>query len=108
MLPSVSELADAIAAVLRAWEGPLRASSIQPVSRTPETVQSLLDAGEAVVAFEILCDNVYESDVEVPSSLLLDLSGAAARAGADPGRIGPLLGQNRSSSSATGHSRRLG
>lgn len=88
----MSELADAIGVVLRACEGPLCASAIEPVSRTPDTVQSLLNAGEDMVAFEVLCDNLYEDDIEAPRSLLLDLSGAAARVGASPGRIEPLLG----------------
>lgn len=88
----MSELADAIEAVLRACEGPLRASTIEPVSQTPDTVRSLLNAGETVLAFEILCDNLYEDDIEAPGFLLLDLSGAAARAGASLGRIEPLLG----------------
>lgn len=91
LLP-VTEFADAIGAVLRACEAPLRASTIEPVSRTPETLQSLLDAGEDEVAFEVLCDNLYEDDIEVPHSLLTALSDAAKRAGASPGRIDPLLG----------------
>ena len=91
LLP-VSDLGNAVESVLRACEGDLRASSIEPVSRTPETVQSLLDAGEDEVAFEILCDNLYEDDIEVPRSLLLAMSEAAERVGASPGRIAPLLG----------------
>jgi len=81
------ELANAIEAVLRASESDLRASSIEPVSRTPETVRSLLDAGEEGVAYEILCDNLYEDDIAVPRPLLLDLRDCAQRVGANPGDI---------------------
>lgn len=88
----VSELASAIEAILRARESELHASPTEPVSRTPETVRSLLDAGEDVVAYEILCDNLDEEDIDVPRSLLLDLSDSAQRVGASPGRIEPLLG----------------
>jgi hypothetical protein len=88
----MSDLADAISAVVRACDAQLRASTIEPVSRTPETVQSLLDAGEDGVAFEILCDNLHEDDIEVPRALLLDLGDAAQRVGSGTRRIEPLLG----------------
>lgn len=87
----VTDLGDAVEAVLRACEEELRDSSIEPVSRTPESVRSLLDAGEDVVAYEILCDNLYEDDIQVPRPLLLHLSDAAGRAGVDPGRLAPLF-----------------
>jgi hypothetical protein len=87
----VTELGGAVEAVVRACEEELWASSIEPVSRTPESVRSLLDAGEDVVAYEILCDNLYEDDIPVPRPLLLALSGAVSRAGVDPGRLAPLF-----------------
>lgn len=88
----VTELAVAIDAVLRECESELRGSSIETVSSTPETVQSLLDAGEDVVAYEILCDNLQEDGVEVPRAGLLDLRDEAQRVGASSRRIQPLLG----------------
>ena len=92
ILIPVSDLGDSSRAVLHACEVQLRASTIEPVSRTPKTVRSLLDAGEDVGAFEILCGNLPEDDIEVPRCLLLDLSDATQRVGASPGRIEPLLG----------------
>ena len=92
ILLSVSELSDAIEAVLRACDAQLRAPAIETVNRTPENVRALLGAGEDGVAFEILCENLYEDDIEVPRSLLLDLNEAAQRVGAAPGYIEPLLG----------------
>lgn len=88
----MSDLADAVDAVLRACEDELTASSVEPVSRTPETVRSLLRAGEDVIAYEVLCDNLYEDDVRVHRPLLLGLADAAKQAGVDPGRLAPLLG----------------
>lgn len=87
----MTDLGDAVDAVVRACEAELRASSIAPVSRTPESVRSLLDAGEDVVAYEILCDNLYEDDVQVPRPVLVALSDAVDRAGVDPGRLAALF-----------------
>ena len=88
----MTDLGDAAEAVVRACEAELRASSIEPVRRTPESVRSFLDAGEDVVAYEILCDNLYEGDVQVPRRLLLALSDTVDRAGVDPGRLARLFG----------------
>lgn len=88
----MSELGSAIEAILRACDRALRASTIESLTRTPEAVRVLLDAGEDVVAYEILCNNLYEDDVEVPRALLLALGEAAHRAGASARHIEPLLG----------------
>lgn len=66
-----------VSAVLRLSEQALLASSIEPVSRSPETVRSLLDAGEPVVAYEILCDNLYEDDIAVLSAPATEMQQAA-------------------------------
>lgn len=84
-------LALAVEAVLLASEQDLLTSSIEPVSRTPETVRSLLNAGEPEVAYEILCDNLYEDDISVARHLLLQLREVAIGLGADSKRLAPLL-----------------
>jgi hypothetical protein len=77
--------------VLHATRQVLATSSIEAVSRTPETVQSLLDAGESGVAYETLCDNLYEDDIPVPRELLLRLHKEVSVAGLDAGRVAALL-----------------
>ncbi len=88
----MNELADAIEAVLRSCGDRLAASTLETVRRTPATVRSLLAVGEDALAYEALCDNVFEDAVPVPRPLLLDLRAAAVRAGADPDRTDCLLG----------------
>lgn len=84
-------LTAAVAAVLQATADDLANSSIEPVSRTSESVQSLLDAGEPGVAYEILCDNLYEDDIPAPRQLLVQLQREAVVAGMDGGRAAVLL-----------------
>ncbi|MCM0622873.1 hypothetical protein [Nocardioides bruguierae] len=85
------ELASAIEAVLWASASDLHASSIDSVSRTPETVRSLLGAGEESLAYETLCDNLHEDDIAVPRPLLVDLRDSAQNVGVDPGRVDALM-----------------
>ena len=87
----MTALADAVAALLVATEATLRESHLEPVSRTPDTVAELLRAGEDVVAYETLRDNLYEDDVDAPVHLLHAVRSAAREAGADVTRIAPLL-----------------
>ena len=84
-------LTAAVAALLRATQEDLVNSSIEPVSRTPESVRSLLDAGESGVAYEILCDNLYEDDIPVPRELLVRLHAEVTAAGLDAERVVVLL-----------------
>jgi hypothetical protein len=84
-------LTTAVAAVLQATAGDLANSSIEPVSRTPESVQSLLDAGEPGVAYEILCDNLFEDHISAPRHLLVQLQREAVIAGVDGGWVAALL-----------------
>ena len=84
-------LTAAVAAVLQATIEDLANSSIEPVSRTPESVHSLLDAGEPGVAYEILCDNLYEDNIPAPRHLLVQLQREAVAAGMDGGRVAALL-----------------
>lgn len=87
----MSELSDAVEAVLRAAKGRLRDSDVPPVARTPEEVATLLAAGEDVVAYETLAENLYEDDIVVSRELLSSLRTAAQRAGADVALIETLL-----------------
>jgi hypothetical protein len=87
----VTRLAEAVTAVLDAASGNLAASAHEPVARTPETVASLLHAGEDVVAYEVLCDNLYEDDITVPRALLVTLRDAVKQVSADPARVDALL-----------------
>ncbi|MFC0221015.1 hypothetical protein [Nocardioides zeicaulis] len=84
-------LTSAVAAVLRATQEDLASSGIEPVSRTPESVKSLLDAGEPGVAHEILCDNPHEDEIPAPRDLLTQLQREVRAAGLDDGRVGVLL-----------------
>jgi hypothetical protein len=64
-----------------------------PISSTPSSVRGLLAAqGEDVVAYEILCDNLYEIDARPPAGFGRELRQAVADAGADPSRADLLLG----------------
>lgn len=91
MIEGMDELTAAVASVLHATHQDLADSSIETVSRTPETVQSLLDAGESGVAYEILCDNLYEDDIPAPRDLLLRLRQEVSVAGLDASRVAALL-----------------
>jgi hypothetical protein len=84
-------LTAAVAAVLEATHEDLANSSIEPVSRTPESVRSLLDAGEPGVAYETLCDNLYEDHIPAPRELLVQLQREVGAAGMDAGRVDALL-----------------
>lgn len=83
-------LGAAIARILDSTEASLIASEIPAVARTPESVRALLAAGEDVVAYEILCDNLYEADIAAPGRLLTDLRHAVQQSGADPRRLESL------------------
>ncbi len=87
----MSDLSDAVEAVLRAARGQLQASDIAPVARTPETVTTLLAAGEDVIAYETLCENLNEDDIVVEQGLLSSLRAAAQLAGANVALIEVLL-----------------
>jgi hypothetical protein len=52
--------------------------------------QSLADAGEEGVAFEILCDNLYEHDVRVTAGFLREVRALGERYGIEPTRYGFL------------------
>jgi hypothetical protein len=88
---SVSELGDAVAAVLAAASRNVAASQHEPVALSQETVTSLLRAGEEVVAYEVLCDNLSEDDIRVPADLLTELQRAVQTVGADRARVQALL-----------------
>lgn len=87
----VSDLSDAVEAVLRATKEHLLGSDIAPVTRTPDGVSILLAAGEDVVAYETLCENLYEDDIVVAGELLSSLRAAAQRAGADVSLVETLM-----------------
>lgn len=88
----MSTLGDAVEQVLRSTEGVLAESSDEPISSTPSSVRLLLAAGEDVLAYEILCDNLYEIDARPPVDLGRELRQAVVHAGADPARADLLLG----------------
>ncbi len=74
MIGSVTTtLADTVEQVLRATESVLAGSPDEPISSTPSSVRDLLAAGEDVVAYEILCENLYEIDVRPSADLGRDL-----------------------------------
>lgn len=84
-------IAEAVESVLRATEHALTQSREDPISSTPLSVRELLAAGEDVLAYEILCDNLYEIDVRPPADLGRKLRPAVVEAGADPARAELLL-----------------
>lgn len=88
----MATLGDTVEKVLRAMEGVLAESPDEPISSTPSSVRDLLAAGEDVVAYEILCDNLYEIDARPPVDLRRELRQAVIDAGADPSRADLLLG----------------
>ncbi|MGY2703338.1 hypothetical protein [Nocardioides sp. HB32] len=87
----MTTLGDSVEQVLRATEGVLAESPDQPTSSTASSVRDLLAAGEDVVAYEVLCDNLYEVDVRPPVDLGRELRQAVVDAGADPARADLLL-----------------
>jgi hypothetical protein len=87
----VTAIGDAVESMLRATERVLIESSDAPMSSTPSSVRDLLAAGEDVVAYEVLCDNLYEVDLRPPVGLGLELRRAVIEAGADPSRADLLL-----------------
>jgi hypothetical protein len=88
---AVTTIAEAVESVLQVTESALTRSPHDPISSTPSSVRVLLAAGEDVVAYEILCDNLYEVDVRPPADLARDLRRAVVEAGADPSRADLLL-----------------
>jgi hypothetical protein len=80
----------AVHAVPRVSEQDSTASSIETVSRTPNSCGRCW-MGQPVVVYEVLCDNLHEDDIAVPRTLFLQLRDAASRSGADPERLAPLL-----------------
>ena len=91
MIGRMTTLAETVKKVLRATEGHLAESPDEPISSTPSSVRGLLAAGEDVVAYEILCDNLYEIDARPHADLGRDLRQAVVDAGADPSRAVLLL-----------------
>jgi hypothetical protein len=90
MMLLVTTIAQAVESVLQATEQALAESPEESIASTPESVRVLLAAGEDVVAYEILCDNLYEIDLRPPADLGRELRQAVVEAGADPAR-GDLL-----------------
>jgi hypothetical protein len=87
----MTRLSCAVEALLASTEQDLSRSDHAPVASTPGTVRDLLRAGEAGVAYEILCDNVHEIDVRPEASLVQELRAAVLQAGADPERVNLLV-----------------
>jgi hypothetical protein len=92
MIGPVANLGDIVEQVLRATENVLAGSADEPISSTPSSVRDLLAAGEDVLAYEVLCDNLYEIDVRPPFDLGRELRQAVLDVGADPRRADLLLG----------------
>lgn len=69
---------------LVAKEEVLAQSVDAPISMTPDSVRVFLAAGEEVLAYETLCQNLYEIDARLPVGLAEQLRRAAVAAGADP------------------------
>lgn len=87
----MSELSSTVEAVLRAAKKQLQGSDDEVVTRTADSVTTLLAAGEDVVAYETLCANLCEDDIVVERELLSSLKVAAQRAGADVALVEILL-----------------
>jgi hypothetical protein len=87
----VTAIAEAVESVLQATERALTESPDAPISSTPSSVRDLLSAGEDVVAYEVLCDNLYEIEVRPPADLGRKLRRAVIEAGAEPSRVDLLL-----------------
>ena len=91
MIGRMTTLGDTVEQVLRATEDVLAESPYEPISSTARSVRDLLAAGEDVVAYEILCDNLYEIDARPPADLVLELRRAVVEAGGHPVRAEMLL-----------------
>jgi hypothetical protein len=91
MIVLVTTIGEAVESVLRATGRILTESPDVPISSTPLSVRELLGAGEDVVAYEVLCDNLYEIDARPPADLGRELRRAVVQAGADPSRADLLL-----------------
>jgi hypothetical protein len=91
MIGRVTTIAEAVESVLRATEHALIESPDDPISSTPSSVRELFAAGEDVVAYETLCDNLYEIAVRAPAELGRVLRQAGVAAGADPSRADLLI-----------------
>lgn len=87
----MTALGDTVEQVLRATQDLLAGSPHDPIASTPSSVRDLLAAGEDVVAYEILCDNLYEIDARPPVDLGRALRQAAIDSGADPRRADLLI-----------------
>ena len=87
----MSRLAAAVQALLQATEEELSGSEYEAVAHTPGSVRDLLRAGEPVVAFEILCDNLYEIDVRPDRNLVQSLRREVVDVGADSRRVDLLI-----------------
>lgn len=87
----MTTFAGAVESVLQATEHALTELVEGPIASTPESVRALLAAGEEVVAYEILCDNLFEVDLRPPANLAQKLRLAVIEAGADPARVDLLL-----------------
>lgn len=87
----MGNLADTVEQVLRATEDVLAGSPDAPIASTPSSVRVLLTAGEDVVAYETLSQNLYEIDARLPADLGRALRQAALDAGADPSLAELLL-----------------
>lgn len=88
----MSTLGDTVEAALRATEAVLAASRDQPIASTPSSVRVLLAAGEDVVAYEVLCENLYEIGARPAAHLCVEMRRAVVAAGADPSHADLLLG----------------
>ena len=91
MMGRMTTLGDTVEQVLRATEGVLAESPEASISSTAKAVRDLLTAGEDVVAYEILCDNLYEIDARYPEDIGRELRQAVMDAGADPSRVELLI-----------------
>jgi hypothetical protein len=87
----VTTIAEAVESILRATEDALSESPDDPISSTPSSVRVLLAAGEDVLAYETLCENLYEIDARFPADLGHELRRAVVEAGADPSLADLLL-----------------
>ena len=87
----VSTLARAVESVLRATEHALLEAPHESISSTPSSVRQLIAEGDEVVAYETLCENLYEIDVRPPAELGRALRRAVVEAGADPSLADLLL-----------------
>lgn len=87
----MTTIAEAVESLLRATEHALSESPDDPISSTPWSVRVLLAAGEDVLAYETLCENLYEIDARPPADLGHELRTAVVEAGADPSLADLLL-----------------